>query len=75
MFSFAANIAQSSYAAQPFLQISQLNADKIVKVSAKSTNQICELTLNLKSIVNNDDIVNKMPLDGQSFKIDQITGL
>lgn len=75
IFSFAANTAQSSYVAQPFLQISNLAADKVVQVTAKSTSQVCSLTLNLKSIPNNDDIVNKKPLDGQNFKIDQITGL
>ena len=33
------------------------------------------LQLNLKYVKNGDDIINKMPLEGKTFKVDSVSGL
>lgn len=43
MFSFNQLFAQSVYIAQPYLEISKLNEDKVVKVTAKSESETCAL--------------------------------
>jgi hypothetical protein len=75
VFSFSQLLAQSSYVAQPYLEISKVDADKNVKVTAKSETQTCMLNLNLKSIQNAKDIVDKVSLKDKSFKVDSVSGL
>lgn len=52
-----------------------MDADKNVKVIAKSETQTCVLNLNLKSIQNVKDIVDKASLKDKSFKVDSVSGL
>lgn len=55
-------LAQSAYVAQPYLEISKLNNDKQVKVTATSEAETCVLQLNLKSVEGGNNIINKIPL-------------
>jgi hypothetical protein len=75
VFSFAQLLAQSAYVAQPYLEISKVDADKTVKITAKSETETCTLQLNLKSVANSDNIIDKIPLADKTFKVDSVRGL
>ena len=52
-----------------------MNTDKKVKVIAKSETVTCVLDLNIKYIKSGDYILNKIQLEGKSFKVDPLSGL